>query len=214
MMTHQLHIDVFFDFICPWCLIGKRQLQIAIKQLQRTHPDVEVKLLWHGVQLIPQLAAEGVPFNEFYLNRLGSASAVRARQTQVHQAAEVVGVEINFDRIARMPNTAKAHYLFETALNVGSAEQCDLLLERLFSAYFHYSEDIGDTAVLVKISEACGFTDDALKNSLAKHEPFESANTRGNGVPYFIFNERLALAEAHPADVLYKAMLEALATQG
>ena len=214
MMTHQLHIDVFFDFICPWCLIGKRQLQIAIKQLERTHPDAEVKLLWHGVQLISQLAAEGVPFNEFYLNRLGSASAVRARQAQVRQAAEAVGVEINFDHIERMPNTAKAHYLFETALNVGSAEQCDLLLERLFSAYFHYSEDIGDTAVLVKISEACGFMDDALKNSLAKHESFESANTRGNGVPYFIFNERLALAGAHPADVLYKAMLEALATQG
>ena len=50
-MSRQLPIDVFFEFICPWCLIGKRQLQVAIQKLNRSHPDVEVVLKWKGVQL-------------------------------------------------------------------------------------------------------------------------------------------------------------------
>ncbi|OTG64198.1 DsbA family oxidoreductase [Acinetobacter silvestris] len=211
-MKRKLNIDVFFDFICPWCLIGKRQLQAAINQLHRSDPDVEVKLLWHGVQLIPQLPVEGVPFQAFYLKRLGSATSVRMRQAQVRQAANTVGVDIDFDRIKRMPNTAKAHHLLENALKIGHPEQCDLLLERLFAAYFHHSEDIGDTAVLLKIAEFCGFSAEILGNGL--DEPFISADTGGNGVPYFIFDGCSALAGAHPAEVLYKTMLDVLATQG
>ncbi|OTG82299.1 DsbA family oxidoreductase [Acinetobacter sp. ANC 4648] len=215
MIKRKLNVDVFFDFICPWCLIGKRQLQAAIKQLHQSNPDVEVKLFWHGVQLIPDLPVEGVPFQAFYLKRLGSVTSVRMRQTQVRQAANVIGVDIDFDRIIRMPNTAKAHYLMENALKVGRQEQCDMLLEQLFAAYFHHSEDIGDIEVLLKIAEFCGFSAATLsKNLNQSDEPFRSANTGGNGVPYFIFDGRSTLAGAHSADVLYKAMLEALATQG
>lgn len=211
-MSRQLHIDVFFDFICPWCLIGKRQLQTAIKQLHRTDPDIDVILHWRGVQLLPHIPVEGVPFQAFYLKRLGSVTSVRMRQAQVRQAANVVGVDLDFDRIKRMPNTAQAHHLLEHALKIGSPKQCDMLLEQLFAAYFHHSEDIGDTAVLLKIAALCGFSADTLGNYL--DEPFISANTGGNGVPYFIFDGRSALAGAHSADILYKAMLEALATQG
>lgn len=214
-MTRQLHIDVFFEFICPWCLIGKRQLHAAIAQLKRTHPDVDVILRWHGVQLIPQLPLEGLPFEAFYRERLGSAEAVQRRQAQVRQAAHAVGVEIDFSRIQRMPNTVKAHRLFERACRLGSPEQQDRLLERLFAAYFHLSEDLTDTAILNKIAAECDFSLEELAINLDQPEQkFVSANTGGHGVPYFIFDRRLALAGAHPAHVLCDAMFEALATQG
>lgn len=216
-MIRQLRIDVFFDFICPWCLIGKRQLQAAIDQLQDNDPDVEVILHWHGVQLLPHLPAHGVPFKEFYLERLGGESAVSMRQAQVRKAAHAVGVDIHFDRIMRMPNTAKAHQLFAKALKVGTPEQCEMLLERIFAAYFHYSEDIGDSSVLLDILNSFGFSE-AIKNGdldpEVSSQPFISANTGGKGVPYFIFNNQYALAGAHSADTLYKVMLEALASQG
>lgn len=213
-MTRQLHIEVFFDFICPWCLIGKRQLQAALQQLQQSDPDVEVNLLWRGVQLIPQLPVEGVAYKAFYLDRLGGAEAVRMRQGQVQQAANAVAVEINFAGIQRMPNTAKAHHLMQGAIKFGRPEQCNQLLEQIFTAYFIQAEDIGDAAVLEKIAAACGFDTAVMNDSLYRSNvPFQSANTAGNGVPYFVFDGRFALAGAHPAATLYKAMLEALATQ-
>lgn len=214
-MTRQLRIDVYFEFICPWCLIGKRQLQAAIAQLKRTQPNVEVMIRWHGVQLIPQLPLAGVPFEAFYRERLGSSEGVQRRQAQVRQAAQAVGVDINFSRIQRMPNTVKAHRLFERASEMGQPEQLEQLLERLFAGYFHHAEDLTDTAVLVKIAAECGFSQEDLAINLDQPEQaFVSANTGGHGVPYFIFDQRLALAGAHPAHVLCDAMFEALATQG
>ena len=215
MMSRILSIDVFFDFICPWCLIGKRQLESAIKKLQQSHPDVDVLLRWHGVQLLPQIPLDGVPFEAFYLKRLGSVTAMRMRQAQVRQAAKVVGVDIDFERIYRMPNTAKAHSLFINALKIYKKKKIERLLEGLFSAYFHHSENIGESAVLRKIAMYCGYAEDVIEQILTQpNVPFISKDTGGKGVPYFVFGGSFAMAGAHPADALYKAMLDALAVQG
>ena len=50
-----LTIEVWFDFICPWCLIGKRQLQLALRELHQTRPEVVVQVQWHGMSLLPDL---------------------------------------------------------------------------------------------------------------------------------------------------------------
>lgn len=214
-MSRQLPIDVFFEFICPWCLIGKRQLQVAIQKLKRSHPDVEVVLNWKGVQLLTQIPVDGIPFQAFYLQRLGSSVAVRMRQAQVRQAAGMVGIEIDFEKISRMPNTAKAHQFFKNVLEMSNPIQADRLLEGLFSAYFHHSENISDIAVLQKIATYCGFEEDAITRiSDVPDRLFISADTGGKGVPYFVFDGGFAMAGAQPADVLYKAMLEALSAQG
>ena len=118
-MSGRLRIDVFFDFICPWCLIGKRQLERALELLHSQQPEVLVTTVWHGVQLLPHLPVQGEPFAEFYLNRLGSAEAVAMRQAQVRQAAQAVGVAIDLSRIATMPNTADAHRLLAHANTSG-----------------------------------------------------------------------------------------------
>lgn len=215
MMIRQLHIDVFFDFICPWCLIGKRQLLIAINRFYQLHPKVKVIVHWRGVQLIPDLAVEGVPFQTFYLKRLGSLTAVRMRQEQVNKAANKVGLKIDFEQIKRMPNTAKAHRLFDKALKIGTPDQCNALLEQLFAAYFYDGLDIGNTTTLYKIAKRCGFSPELIKDLLIQyHQDFISASTGGNGVPYFIFNRSSALVGAQSADALYQAMHEALLGQG
>ncbi|TCM69064.1 putative DsbA family dithiol-disulfide isomerase [Acinetobacter calcoaceticus] len=213
-MNRELHIEVFFDFICPWCLIGKRQLEAALQLLYHSHPDVDVKLQFRGVQLLPHISAQGEPFAAFYLQRLGSIEAVRMRQAQVKQAAAAVGVNIDFTQIARMPNTLQAHRLLKVASNIGTSSQCDQLLERLFAAYFHLAEDLGDRKTLLNIAQQCGFSSDEISTLLDQpNQAFKSGNTHGNGVPYFILDARLGLAGAYPADQLYQAMLDALRTQ-
>lgn len=211
MMKQSLALDVYFDFICPWCLIGKRQLQQAIEKLQATHPKIQVAVQWHGVQLLPTIPTNGLDFKEFYIHRLGSAAAVSMRQAQVREAANSVGVDINFDRIQRMPNTAKAHHVFSQASSLGNANQHQLLLEALFSAYFHQVEDISDPNTLLKIATACGYPIAPIQAILDNSTvPYTSVETGGNGVPYFVFNGLFGVAGAVPALTLYQAMLEAL----
>lgn len=213
-MRGKLHIDVFFDFICPWCLIGKRQLERALAMLHASQPGVEVTLAWHGVQLLPDMPVDGQPFAEFYLRRLGSEQAVRMRQAQVREAAAAAGLSIDFARIARMPNTAEAHRLLARATTLGTPAQRDALLERLFAAYFDNGEDLGDPATLLIIAESCGFALVDLVDSLhGDGRPFlcDPAGMAASGVPYFVLDRRLALSGAQPAEVLLGALGEALA---
>ncbi|HYQ40282.1 MAG TPA: DsbA family oxidoreductase [Pseudomonas sp.] len=213
-MSRRLHIEVFFDFICPWCLIGKRQLEGALARLRAGQPDVEVSLAWRGVQLLPDLPAEGVPFAEFYRRRLGSEQAVRTRQAQVRQAASAAGLSIDFARILHMPNSADAHRLLQRAAELGSPAQVEALLERLFAAYFHNGEDLGDPATLRLIAESCGFSPVELADSLrGDGSPLygESAGMAAGGVPCFVFDRHLTVSGAQSTEVLLGAMHAALA---
>ncbi|WP_448092385.1 DsbA family oxidoreductase [Pseudomonas lini] len=211
-MSGRLRIDVFFDFICPWCLIGKRQLERAQDLLRVQQPDVEITTVWHGVQLLPQLPAQGEPFADFYLKRLGSPEAVAMRQAQVQQAAMAVGVPIDLSRIANMPNTADAHRLLERASVLGTTAQRDVLLERLFAAYFQFGEDLGCQKTLLAIAQSCGFDAEAMASVLqGDGDPYVGNEAgAGSGVPSFQFDRHLTVVGAQPAEALLGAMREAL----
>jgi predicted DsbA family dithiol-disulfide isomerase len=215
-MNVVLQVDLYFDFICPWCLIGKRQLERALLQLQQERPGLRVEQHWHGVQLLLHLPAEGVPFAAFYLERLGSAEAVSLRQAQVQRAASVAGLDLDLSRIAQMPNTADAHRLLACAAALGQPAQCDALLERLFAAYFQHGENLSDGATLLAIAEACGFDIAQLAPVLRGNgQPYFSATTsdRALSVPHFVFNDSLEVSGAQPAEVLLATMRQALAQQ-
>ncbi|QVM94290.1 DsbA family oxidoreductase [Pseudomonas sp. SORT22] len=211
-MKHVLSIEVFFDFICPWCLIGQAHLQRALEQLRRERPEVEVKLLLRGVQLLPQMARTGQPFEAFYRKRLGSDEAVRLRQAQVRSAAKAAGVEIDFSRISRMPNTADAHRLLQRAVALGSTQQAEALLARLFAGYFQQGKDLGDPVTLMHIASACGLEPGRVADCLrGDASPFIGANDQAaDGVPCFRFNQRLRVSGAQPVEVLLQAMAQAL----
>ena len=210
-MSGRLRVDVFFDFICPWCLIGKRQLEHAQVQFRSRHPGVQITTQWHGVQLLPQLPAQGEPFADFYRKRLGNAEAVAMRQTQVQQAAAEVGLVIDLSRIPTMPNTADAHRLFERASELGNVAQRDLLLERLFAAYFQKGEDLGCRETLLAIARSCGIDAQAVADCLlGDATPFAGSPGASGGVPSFQLDRRMTVVGAQPAVALLGAMNQAL----
>jgi len=105
-MPAVLHIDVFFDLICPWCLIGKAHLRRARAQLgqfPQSDPPVDVQVNWRAVQLVPNVPDSGWPFSEFFERRLGGRDAVRARQSQ---DVEATGRGGRASAIARHPRRA------------------------------------------------------------------------------------------------------------
>ena len=210
-MSGRLRVDVFFDFICPWCLIGKRQLEHAQVQFRSRHPGVQITTEWHGVQLLPQLPAQGEPFADFYRKRLGNAEAVAMRQTQVQQAAAEVGLAIDLSRIPTMPNTADAHRLFERASELGNVAQRDILLERLFAAYFQKGEDLGCRETLLAIARSCGIDAQAVADCLlGDATPFAGSPGASGGVPSFQLDRRMTVVGAQPAVALLGAMNQAL----
>lgn len=208
-MTPTLSIDVYFDFICPWCLIGKRHLNQALAQLVQMVPSVRVNVAWHSVQLIPDVPAGGLDFSEFYLLRLGSAKAVHARQAQVREAAHRAGAELDFARILRFPNTRRAHQLFSFAASHLEPIETEMLLDRLFEAYFNRGEDLSDRATLRTIAAKYGLDTPEL-NAWMACEQWQPAKIRVQGVPYFVLNRSIQLSGAQAVDVLLTAMLQSV----
>ncbi len=49
-----LHIDIVSDVICPWCIIGYRQLAAVLEAR-----DVNYEIHWHPFELNPNMPPEG-----------------------------------------------------------------------------------------------------------------------------------------------------------
>lgn len=162
-----LNLEMTFDFICPWCLIGKRNLDVALRLLARQRPELDVRVSWLGLQLLPQVPLDGEPFAEFYQRRLGGKRAVRARQAEVRNAAQKAGVELDLENIRTMPNTTYAHRVFQRAAQLGSQTQLDRLLELLFRAHFQLGEDIGQRDTLRRMLRACDYQVEDFEAALA-----------------------------------------------
>jgi predicted DsbA family dithiol-disulfide isomerase len=133
------------------------------------------------------------------------------RQGQVQQAAAAVGLRIDFSRITTMPNTADAHRLFERVSAQGNAVRTDILLERLYAAYFQKGEDLGCRETLLAIARSCGIEAEAVADSLKSDgSHFDGFPGAAGGVPSFQFDRRLSVVGAQPAEALLGAMRQAL----
>lgn len=204
-------IDVHFDLICPWCLIGKRHLATALQQLQAIQPDLQPRVTWHSFPLLPDTPLNGVPYQAFYERRLGGPQAVAVRRAQVREAGRLAGVEFAFDKIAVMPNTLAAHALIGLVARDGDETLTERLIEALFLAYFMDGRDIGDLPVLIEIAGECGraVSLQRLTEAAATAET-PSAKPAVSGVPCYVFNNHLALSGAHPPETLQQALLRSI----
>jgi len=215
-MSAQLRIDVGFDFVCPWCLIGLRNLQEVLRQLGLAEDDPRIALRWRGVQLLPTVPAGGLPFMDFYRRRLGGDAAVRQRQAQVSAAAAEAGVLIDYERIDVMPNTADAHRLLAYADGAGSPARRDALLLDLMRAYFERGEDLGDIGVLLAYGCDAGYPAAELSALWrGANHPYADAGAAGaGGVPSFFINGSLALSGARAPAELAASLRAALDADG
>ncbi|MDM0110828.1 DsbA family oxidoreductase [Variovorax sp. J22R133] len=204
-----LKVEVFLDFVCPWCLIGARHLDTAASRLAELRPDVQLQVVWCSYPLLPDTPVGGLPYQAFYVNRLGSPEAVAMRRAQVQQAGTAAGIRFAFDRIGVLPNTAATHALLAQAAVHGTDAQQARLIQRIFTAYFMEGEDIGNTSVLKRLALECGLDAGDAQAGIDPHVP---ARLRYpiSGVPCFVLDESFALSGAASPDALLDLMLRAL----
>lgn len=207
----RLRIDIVSDVVCPWCVIGWRQLERALAA-SRTAADVH----WHPFELNPQLGPDGEDLAEHLARKYGSTpEAGRANRARI----AALGAELSFtfaytDR-SRIRNTFRAHQLIRWAGTAGRAHAAN---KALFAAYFSHGEDINDLEVLARIAAGIGFAADEARSVLAEGRYAEAVRAEealwaGRGiraVPAMVFAERYLVSGAQGVEN-YVAILGQLA---
>jgi predicted DsbA family dithiol-disulfide isomerase len=211
-------IEVVSDVVCPWCFIGKRRLEKALKLLER--PDVQIR--WRPFELNPGISQAGVDRQEHRIRKFGSLA--RARQLEAHVAAAGAeeGIDFQFDRIERTPNTFDAHRLVWLAGGDGLQNAPEglqnALVERLFHTYFIAGEDVGKHEVLKRIAQESGLdagsVDSLLESDFGASEVLADENESRmqgvNGVPTFFVDGVPITSGAHKAEILASVLGQAI----
>tara|TARA_B100001123_G_C15066729_1_gene929931 strand:- start:304 stop:957 length:654 start_codon:yes stop_codon:yes gene_type:complete len=144
-----LKIDIVSDIVCPWCVIGFRNLKMALKELQ---PELKFEISWKPYELHPEIPQEGYDKKIYMQQKFGSSDG-KPLYEEITKVGDSIGFEFNFSKTKRIPNTFMAHRL------LWKAEQCNLqteLSEALFRAYFTDGADIGSKEILSEISLSVG----------------------------------------------------------
>lgn len=190
-MTSKLQIDIVSDVMCPWCVIGYRQLVTALEATGTPH-DIR----WHPFELNPNMPREGQNIREHVAEKYGStkeqSDASRVRMTQV--GAEV-GFEFRYADDMRMHNTFNQHQLLHWAEQQGRMHDLKMAL---FAAHFTHGRNLSDDAVLADVAAQNGLdrtealavlTDQRFAAEVREAEQYW-LNQGIQGVPAVVFNRR------------------------
>ena len=210
-----LTIDIVSDVVCPWCYIGKRKLEAALALPGAAGlPKVEIR--WHPFQLNPDMAPDGISRKQYLEDKFGGPERAAEIYARVRAAGKGAGLDLNIDGISLQPNTLAAHALiaFGQQHGAGSAVK-----EGVLKAYFVENRFIGNVDVLGEIAAEAGLdaaaarawiSDPAQLQAVAEADA--QARSMGiNGVPDFIFNQKLAVSGAQDPATLLDAMQQAVA---
>lgn len=200
-------LDIFADPVCPWCLIGKAELDRALE----SRPNHPFQIAWHPFRLNPQMPRGGMDRIEYLHAKLGNRAEDASRT--VARRASQLGLVLNPSPIE--PDTTDAHRLLYWAGLEGAQTR---LMSALLRAHWQDGRDIGDAAELVRIASGAGMdgdlaarllASDADRAEVASRE--QHARDRGiNSVPTFIVADRHVVSGAQPAN-LWQQVIDELA---
>jgi predicted DsbA family dithiol-disulfide isomerase len=206
MSMPDLQIDVVTDIVCPWCLIGIVRLENALKKA-----GLKGRIIHHPFLLDPDLGPEGIDVGEKLRKRGGDPVAIFER---IESEALKTGIKFELAKQPPQRPTSAAHTLIRHALEKGTQEA---LAIAVYEAHFMTYDNIADPETLATLGEAHGFTrEEALR---LVTDPQELAITRDlalkasqsgiSGVPFFVFDRRLALSGCQPEEVFLQAIAQA-----
>lgn len=206
MTAHPLKIDIVSDVVCPWCIIGYKQLQ---KALDIVGDEVEPQITWHPFELNPQMAPEGEDISEHVARKYGaSAEQSAANRSRLKDTGERLGFAFNHKPDMRIYNTFKAHQLLTWAGDTQGSDAQTRLKLALFAAYFQDNRDVSDEEVLLDVVAAVGL--DADEGRAVLNDPDNEAEVRAHldhwieqgisGVPAIIFDGKYLVPGAQEAE--------------
>ena len=204
-----MKIEIWSDFVCPFCYIGKRKLEQALETFP--HRD-EVTIQFKSYQLDPDAKYDPeLSFDETFSKLKGMPlEQVKAMNEQVRQHAEQVGLTYHFDTM-KYANTFDAHRVAQYAEKNGKGDE---ITERFFYAHFTESKLLSDQGTLVELASEVGLNEAEVKEVLETNKfteeveaDIEMAQNIGvQGVPFFVFNRKYAVSGAQPTETFLTAL--------
>jgi predicted DsbA family dithiol-disulfide isomerase len=215
-MAQPLRIDIVSDVVCPWCIIGYKQVEQALTLLPE---PVEAEIHWHPFELNPDMPPEGEDAGAHIARKYGrSPNEAKAARAHMKDTAAALGFEFGDLGARRLYNTFAAHKLLtKTGTDLGEGKQTELKLA-LFAAYFQQGRDVSSEAVLLDVAQAVGIdrdlaaswlADEALSGQVRAEERYWM-NENITGVPAIIFDGKYIVPGAQSAETFAQIMAKVL----
>ncbi|WP_054851236.1 DsbA family oxidoreductase [Olleya sp. ITB9] len=212
-MADKLKIDIVSDVVCPWCTIGYKHLEKAIKDLG---VEDKIDIEWQPFELNPNMPAEGQNVTEHISEKYGSTlEQQKESQQRMTHIGDALGFKFDYFKDMRMVNTFDAHVLLEYAKDFGKQTELKMTLTK---AFFSDRKDVSKKEVLKEALLEVGLNAD---EALAKLDNEEAGyqvrsiqnqwkNMGVNSVPTIVFNRKSAVTGAQPIDTFKQVLSELL----
>lgn len=209
-----IRLDIFSDPVCPWCFIGKANLDRALE----AHPTHPFRIEWHPFQLNPDMPAGGVDKHRYLAEKFGEDRLVQMH-LRLREASRAAGAEIDPDTPKRMPNTLDSHRLIHWA---GLEGRQTAVVSAIMRAYWREGRDIGNAGVLTDIAAAAGMDRAVTARLLASDADADDIRARDadarqkgvNSVPTFLIAQHYVVTGAQPPEVWGNVIRELLEQSG
>ena len=197
-------VDIVSDVVCPWCIIGYKKLEKAMRQFEGR---ASFELAWHAFELNPSMPPEGQDIAEHMAQKYGATpEQSKSNRERLRDAGSELDFEFSYHENMRMVNTFDAHRLLHWAGETGKQTALKLAL---FKAHFTDGKDVSDHETLISVASSVGFDEkrarDLLSTDLYADEvratEAEWQDRFITGVPAFIFNKKFMVPGAQDADV-------------
>lgn len=210
-----ISVDVWSDIACPWCYIGKRRMETALKEFSATPGAPQVKVTYRSFELAPDTPPDFTGSEvDFLVSHKGMPeNQVRQMLDQVTQVAAAEGLAYNFDDLQHT-NTLRAHELLHFAKSHGKLAE---LKERLLKAYFIEGLHVNDLDTLATLSAEVGLdrTEALAALTTRRHSAdvqADIAQAHGfdiTGVPFYVIDGKYSISGAQESPVFVSALTQA-----
>ncbi|MFH1803553.1 MAG: DsbA family oxidoreductase [Pseudomonadota bacterium] len=202
-----LKVEAIVDTICPWCYIGKKRLEEALKR-----EGLEgFPVVWRPFLLNPDMPAGGMDRHLYLSTKFGGSESASRVYNAIAAAGAGIGISFNFNSIRLTPDSTDSHRMIYK-ICAERPETGNDLIEDLFAAYFLNGQDIGDHDLLAEIAvrhgadraEILDYLDSDMDREFVMRENRTAHQLGVSGVPCFLFNGRHALSGAQEPDILQR----------
>lgn len=207
-----MKVEIWSDYGCPFCYIGKRRLEAALEQFP--YKD-RVELVFKSFELDPN-AERDIPFDVYDMlaRKYGmSSEQAIANNANLADQARTLGLDYRFDTMI-LTNTFDAHRLSHFSAAHGKSKE---MTERLLHAYFTESRHLGDHETLADLAAEVGLDRGEALHVLkdgdyaadVRADEEEAARLGVRGVPFFVIDRKYAVSGAQPSELFLEALNKA-----
>jgi predicted DsbA family dithiol-disulfide isomerase len=213
MIQQKIKIEIWSDIVCPFCYLGKKKIERAIRKLNlKTRPEI----IWHSFQLDPHFPKDASISSPKYLSEKKGISEEQINGIHKHLVSQgsLYGIDFQFDKALTF-NTYDAHRLWQWSKRLNKSDE---VKEALFRAYFTDGIDLSVKENLLDVIADSGLNKDEAEKILnsdsfeqqVEEDKYQASQLGIRGVPYFLINEKAVISGAQDDKVFENVLLAAL----